>query len=103
MEDRWEAQLAGLQHPAVMPDADFYWAPGHPGDDKQGLFQQTGLSQWYFDQYWKQESDLSSVKFYSPSGTGGAMKLDPPTSVPNFSELGELKPVKGSVIGYCHC
>ncbi|MDQ0789958.1 polymorphic toxin-type HINT domain-containing protein [Streptomyces sp. B3I8] len=58
MEDRWEAQLAGLQHPAVMPDADFYWAPGHPGDDKQGLFQQTGLSQWYFDQYWKQESDF---------------------------------------------
>jgi hypothetical protein len=46
----------------------------------------------------------SSIKFYSPSGPGGAMRLDPPTSMPDLSVLkGDLAPVKGSVIGYCHC
>nr|WP_228044366.1 RICIN domain-containing protein [Streptomyces ferrugineus] len=46
----------------------------------------------------------SSVKFYSPSGPGGAMRLDPPTHMPDLSVLkGDLDPVKGSVIGYCHC
>lgn len=45
----------------------------------------------------------SSVKFYSPSGPDGAMRLDPPTDMPDLSKLGKLAPVKGSVIGYCHC
>uniref|UniRef100_UPI001C68A40C hypothetical protein n=1 Tax=Streptomyces shenzhenensis TaxID=943815 RepID=UPI001C68A40C len=46
----------------------------------------------------------SSVKFYSPSGPGKAMVLDAPTSMPDLSVLkGDLRPVKGSVIGYCHC
>ncbi|MEU2154819.1 ricin-type beta-trefoil lectin domain protein [Streptomyces sp. NPDC019396] len=46
----------------------------------------------------------SSIKFYSPSGPGGAMKLDPPTDMPDLSVLkGDLGPVKGSVIGSCHC
>ncbi|MGW5283434.1 ricin-type beta-trefoil lectin domain protein [Streptomyces collinus] len=44
-----------------------------------------------------------SVKFYSPSGPNGAMRLDPPTEMPDLSVLGKLDPVKGSVIGYCHC
>ncbi|MER7109302.1 Hint domain-containing protein, partial [Streptomyces sp. NPDC000229] len=45
-----------------------------------------------------------SIKFYSPSGPDGAMRLDPPTDMPDLSVLkGELPPVKGSVIGYCHC
>lgn len=46
----------------------------------------------------------SSIKFYSPSGPDGAMRLDPPTDMPDLSVLkGDLDPVKGSVIGYCHC
>ncbi|MFQ6148042.1 polymorphic toxin-type HINT domain-containing protein, partial [Streptomyces seoulensis] len=45
----------------------------------------------------------SSVKFYSPSGPSGAMRLDPPTAMPNLSALGKLDPVKGSIIGYCGC
>ncbi|WP_229864388.1 ricin-type beta-trefoil lectin domain protein [Streptomyces djakartensis] len=44
-----------------------------------------------------------SIKFYSPSGPDGAMRLDSPTGMPDLSVLGELPPVKGSVIGYCHC
>ncbi|MFI6937607.1 Hint domain-containing protein [Streptomyces sp. NPDC050287] len=44
-----------------------------------------------------------SVKFYSPSGPGGAMRLDPSTDMPDLSVLGKLSPVKGSVIGSCHC
>lgn len=45
-----------------------------------------------------------SVKFYSPSGPNGAMRLDPPTDMPDLSGLkGDLDPVKGSVIGHCHC
>lgn len=46
----------------------------------------------------------SSIKFYSPSGPDGAMRLDPLTDMPDLSVLkGDLAPVKGSVIGYCHC
>ncbi|MGW1720159.1 Hint domain-containing protein, partial [Streptomyces sp. NPDC002156] len=46
----------------------------------------------------------SSIKFYSPSGPDGAMRLDPPTPMPDLSVLkGNLDPVKGSIIGYCHC
>ncbi|MEU0086810.1 Hint domain-containing protein, partial [Streptomyces sp. NPDC006274] len=45
-----------------------------------------------------------TVKFYSPSGPDGAMRLNPPTTMPDLSTLkGDLDPVKGSVIGYCHC
>ncbi|PAZ12948.1 virulence factor, partial [Streptomyces sp. SA15] len=44
-----------------------------------------------------------SIKFYSPSGPNGAMKLDAPTDMPDLSVLGKLTPVKGSIIGYCHC
>ncbi|GAA3788834.1 RICIN domain-containing protein [Streptomyces coacervatus] len=46
----------------------------------------------------------SSIKFYSPSGPDGAIVLDAPTPMPDLSVLkGDLRPVKGSVIGYCHC
>lgn len=46
----------------------------------------------------------NSIKFYSPSGPGGAMRLDPPIPMPDLSVLkGKLDPVKGSIIGYCHC
>ncbi|WP_425584774.1 ricin-type beta-trefoil lectin domain protein [Streptomyces vastus] len=45
-----------------------------------------------------------SIKFYSPSGPDGAMRLDPATAMPDLSVLkGDLGPVKGSIIGYCHC
>ncbi|MET8410860.1 hypothetical protein ABZV34_22645 [Streptomyces sp. NPDC005195] len=46
----------------------------------------------------------SSIKFYSPSGPDGAMRLEPLTDMPDLSmSKGDLAPVKGSVIGYCHC
>jgi hypothetical protein len=47
-----------------------------------------------------------TVKFYSPSGPGGAMKMHAPTAMPDLSVLrGEdmSKALKGSVIGSCHC
>ncbi|MFE9555169.1 ricin-type beta-trefoil lectin domain protein [Streptomyces sp. NPDC006703] len=45
-----------------------------------------------------------SIKFYRPSGPDGAMVQDAPTAMPDLSVLkGDLPPVKGSVIGYCHC
>ncbi|MFD7537868.1 RICIN domain-containing protein [Streptomyces sp. NPDC059819] len=44
-----------------------------------------------------------SIEFYRPSGPGGAMVLDPATKMPDLSVLkGDLSPVKGSIIGYCH-
>nr|WP_261993246.1 RICIN domain-containing protein [Streptomyces sp. adm13(2018)] len=46
----------------------------------------------------------SSIKFYTPTGPNGAMELVPPTAMPDLSGLrGDLSPVKGSIIGYCHC
>ncbi|MFF4171803.1 RICIN domain-containing protein [Streptomyces sp. NPDC001744] len=46
----------------------------------------------------------SSIQFYTPTGPDGAMELVAPTAMPDLSKLtGDLSPVKGSVIGYCHC
>lgn len=46
----------------------------------------------------------SSIKFYSPSGPDGAMRVDPPTDMPDLSVLdGDLAPLKPSIIGSCHC
>jgi hypothetical protein len=45
----------------------------------------------------------TSVKFYSPSGADGAMRLDPATDVPDLSVLGKLDPVKPSINGHCSC
>jgi hypothetical protein len=45
-----------------------------------------------------------SIKFYFPSGPKGEMRLAPRTDMPDLSVLkGDMGPVKGSVIGYCHC
>ncbi|MFE0039253.1 ricin-type beta-trefoil lectin domain protein [Streptomyces sp. NPDC059015] len=46
----------------------------------------------------------SSIKFYSPSGPDGAMRVDPSTDMPDLSVLdGDLAPLKPSIIGSCHC
>ncbi|WP_414718998.1 ricin-type beta-trefoil lectin domain protein [Streptomyces sp.] len=46
----------------------------------------------------------SSIKFYSPSGPDGAMKLNPSTDMPDLSVLkGDLDPLKPSILGSCRC
>lgn len=46
-----------------------------------------------------------SIKFYSQAGADGAMRLDPPTSMPDLSTLvGKLPPVRaGIAAGHCGC
>ncbi|MEU6063120.1 RICIN domain-containing protein [Streptomyces sp. NPDC047082] len=43
----------------------------------------------------------SSVKFYYPKGTDGAVELKP-IDMPDLSKLGKLKPVDGGKFNYCH-
>ncbi|MEU5047282.1 ricin-type beta-trefoil lectin domain protein [Streptomyces griseorubiginosus] len=37
---------------------DFEWPPGLGGDDRPNFFQQTGISTWIWEQFWRSESDF---------------------------------------------
>ncbi|WP_405899961.1 virulence factor [Streptomyces sp. NBC_00727] len=51
--------LYGLDDPGgFSSDVDFAWPPGFPGDTRGNFYDQTGLSQWYWDSFWQSESEL---------------------------------------------
>lgn len=55
----WKKPVSGLPTPGGFKSvADFRDPPGLPGSDEKSFHDQTGLSQWIHDQFWKQESDL---------------------------------------------
>ncbi|MEU0049932.1 RICIN domain-containing protein [Streptomyces sp. NPDC006309] len=56
--DGWQKPLVGLTTPVGISDADFHWPPGSPGDGKQTFYEQTGLSTWVADRFWKTDSDF---------------------------------------------
>ncbi|MFF5017549.1 ricin-type beta-trefoil lectin domain protein [Streptomyces sp. NPDC001165] len=56
--DGWQKPLSGLNTPVGFTDADFHWPPGSPGDGKQTFYEQTGLSTWVADRFWKTDDDF---------------------------------------------
>ncbi|MFF4043853.1 RICIN domain-containing protein [Streptomyces sp. NPDC001816] len=56
--DGWQKPLSGLNTPVGFTDADFHWPPGSPGDGKQTFYEQTGLSTWVADRFWKNDDDF---------------------------------------------
>ncbi|MEU0393400.1 RICIN domain-containing protein [Streptomyces sp. NPDC006208] len=51
----WKKPLEGLERP---PIADFHEPPGGTGDNRGTFYQQTGLSKWISDRFWKNDSDF---------------------------------------------
>ncbi|MGC0340321.1 ricin-type beta-trefoil lectin domain protein [Streptomyces sp. SLBN-8D4] len=52
-------QISGLPTPSGFKSvADFEWPPGTSGDDRPNFFQQTGISKWIWEQFWKSEDDF---------------------------------------------
>ncbi|MFF7068693.1 ricin-type beta-trefoil lectin domain protein [Streptomyces pseudovenezuelae] len=52
-------EISGLPTPVGFKSvADFEWPPGTSGDDGLDFFQQTGISRWIWEQFWKSEDDF---------------------------------------------
>jgi hypothetical protein len=52
-------EISGLPTPSGFKSvADFEWPPGTSGDDRPNFFQQTGISKWIWEQFWKSEGDF---------------------------------------------
>ena len=58
LRDQWQKPLSGLTSPAGFTDTGFHWPPGTSDDGKQDFYDQTGLTQWTADRFWKDESDF---------------------------------------------
>nr|WP_319213461.1 RICIN domain-containing protein [Streptomyces sp. ME02-8801-2C] len=55
----WQKPVLGLPTPGGFKSvADFQDPPGLPGSEEKDFFQQTGISQWIWDRFWKTEGDL---------------------------------------------
>lgn len=87
----WKKPLAGLSTPAGFTETGFHWPPGTTGTGPS-FFEQTGLSQWIWDGFWKNEGDFyedptpkaddATVKAVKDLGTPLYAK-DPDPSLPN--------------------
>ncbi|GGK51233.1 hypothetical protein GCM10010094_09330 [Streptomyces flaveus] len=87
----WQKPLDGLSTPAGFTETGFHWPPGTTGTGPS-FFEQTGLSQWIWDGFWKNEGDFyedptpkaddATVKAVKDLGTP-LYANDPDPSLPN--------------------
>ncbi|MGW7261461.1 ricin-type beta-trefoil lectin domain protein [Streptomyces sp. NPDC054834] len=85
--ESWEKPLQGLEQPVEFSGADFYWPP----DGEQSFYNQTGLSKWVSDRFWKNDSDFyedatpkaneKTLKAVDDLGTSKYTQLPDPSSV----------------------
>ncbi|MFJ7074682.1 ricin-type beta-trefoil lectin domain protein [Streptomyces sp. NPDC098781] len=92
-------QISGLPTPSgFQSKADFEWPPGTSADARPTFFQQTGLSNWIGEQFWKNEGDLykdptpraddATVKAVKDLGTP-LYGADPDATQPNWNQAYE--------------
>ncbi|MFF3126912.1 RICIN domain-containing protein [Streptomyces sp. NPDC057908] len=58
LHEGWKAPVSGLDTPAGFTSAAFHWPPGTSNDGQKDFHEQTGLTTWVADQFWKDESDF---------------------------------------------
>lgn len=91
--------ISGLPQPGgFQSKVDFEWPPGTSTDPRPTFFQQTGLSNWIWEQFWKSESDLyrdltpkaddATVKAVKDLGTP-LYGADPDATQPNWNQAYE--------------
>ncbi|WP_406216663.1 ricin-type beta-trefoil lectin domain protein [Streptomyces canus] len=89
-------EISGLSTPGGFKSvADFEWPPGTSGDDRPNFFQQTGISKWIWEQFWKSEGDF--YRDLTPKADEAAVKAvkdlgdplyggDPDPTLPNWNQ-----------------
>ncbi|MFJ6387694.1 ricin-type beta-trefoil lectin domain protein [Streptomyces sp. NPDC091972] len=89
-------QISGLSQPGgFQSKADFEWPPGTSGDPRPDFFEQSGISTWIWDQFWKSESDF--YRDLTPPADEAAVKAvkdlgdplyggDPDPKLPNWNQ-----------------
>ncbi|MEU6621229.1 polymorphic toxin-type HINT domain-containing protein [Streptomyces litmocidini] len=55
-QNAWQTQIDLAGYPFVPGHEN--WPPGHPGDDEDKIFSQTGFAGWISDQFWTSESSF---------------------------------------------
>ncbi|MEU1217367.1 RICIN domain-containing protein, partial [Streptomyces sp. NPDC005790] len=58
LHEGWKAPVSGLETPAGFTQAAFQWPPGTSNDGQKDFHEQTGLTTWIADRFWKDESDF---------------------------------------------
>ncbi|CAL9672882.1 hypothetical protein SUDANB178_07592 [Streptomyces sp. enrichment culture] len=58
LELGWEKPVEGLTTPVGISDVEFHWPPGMGNDGRQSFYEQTGLTAWVADRFWKSEDDF---------------------------------------------
>ncbi|MFI8075131.1 ricin-type beta-trefoil lectin domain protein [Streptomyces sp. NPDC086033] len=89
-------EISGLPTPGGFKSvADFEWPPGTSGDDGLNFFQQTGISKWIWEQFWKSEDDF--YRDLTPKADEATVKAvkdlgdplyggDPDPTLPNWNQ-----------------
>ncbi|WP_343997600.1 RICIN domain-containing protein [Streptomyces thermocarboxydovorans] len=57
LRSNWAKPLVGLTTPAGFTETGFHWPPGS-NDGQKNFYEQTGLSQWISERFWKDEDDF---------------------------------------------
>ncbi|MER6030799.1 RICIN domain-containing protein [Streptomyces sp. NPDC001851] len=58
LRNGWQKPLEGLATPGGFTVTGFEWPPGSPGDGQKSFYEQTGLSAWIADRFWKSDDDF---------------------------------------------
>ncbi|MFF2727050.1 RICIN domain-containing protein [Streptomyces sp. NPDC058008] len=58
LNEGWKAPVYGLDTPAGFTNTSFHWPPGTSNDGRKDFHEQTGLTTWIADRFWKDESDF---------------------------------------------
>ncbi|MFJ8632763.1 RICIN domain-containing protein [Streptomyces sp. NPDC093568] len=78
-------QISGIPQPGGFQSlADFEWPPGTSADPRPDFFQQTGLSKWIWEQFWRSEGDLYEDP--TPKADDATVKAVKDLGTPLYSE-----------------
>ncbi|MEV6114879.1 RICIN domain-containing protein [Streptomyces sp. NPDC052109] len=58
LQDGWKKSLDGLTTPAGFTDTGFHWPPGTGNDGQRSFYEQTGLTPWIADRFWRNDVDF---------------------------------------------
>ncbi|MGW2810570.1 RICIN domain-containing protein, partial [Streptomyces sp. NPDC001450] len=58
LQDGWKKPLDGLATPGGFSETGFHWPPGTSNDGQKSFYEQTGLTPWIADRFWKTDSDF---------------------------------------------
>ncbi|MCD9874319.1 hypothetical protein [Streptomyces guryensis] len=82
LRDAWQKPLNGLDTPAGFTETGFHWPPGTSNDGQQSFYEQTGLTKWISDRFWKNEEDF--YKDSTPATDAATLKAVDALGTPRY-------------------